>query len=76
MERYFCDFIRLVYLVILGASLLILSAVIENGETEMSRVLVEHRESVPEMTKALASAYAAALGGCAAFAAALRERDT
>ena len=76
MEKRFCTFIRLVYIVILGASLLILSAVAENGETEMSRVLIANRQSVPEITQPLAAAYTAAVGGCAAFAAALREYGT
>ena len=59
--------IRLLMLTVLGAALLLLSAVAERGETEMSRALVRKMSEVPEMIEALlASAAAVTAGGAAA----------
>ncbi len=61
------EIIRLFMLTVLGASLLLLSAVAERGETEMSRTLVRKMSEVPEMIEALlASAAAVTAGGAAA----------
>ena len=61
------EIIRLFMLTVLGASLLLLSAVAEHGETEMSRTLVRKMSEVPEMIEALlASAAAVTAGGAAA----------
>ena len=59
--------IGLLMLIVLGASLLLLSAVAEYGETEMSKTLVQSMNDVPEMIEALlASAAAVTAGGAAA----------
>lgn len=59
--------IGLLMLIVLGASLLLLSAVAEHGETEMSKTLVQSMNDVPEMIEALlASAAAVTAGGAAA----------
>ena len=59
--------ISLLMLVVLGAALLLLSAVAERGETEMSRTLVRKMSDVPEMIEAIiASAAAVTVGGAAA----------
>lgn len=59
--------IGLFMLIVLGASLLLLSAVAEHGETEMSKTLVQSMNDVPEMIEALlASAAAVTAGGAAA----------
>ena len=59
--------IGLLMLIVLGASLLLLSAVAEHVETEMSKTLVQSMNDVPEMIEALlASAAAVTAGGAAA----------
>ena len=59
--------IGLLMLIVLGASLLLLSAVAEHGETEMSKTLVQSMNDVPEMIEALlASAAAVTAGGAEA----------
>ena len=51
--------IGLFMLIVLGASLLLLSAVAEHGETEMSKTLVQSMNDVPEMIEALLASAAA-----------------
>ncbi len=61
------DFLRLLMLIVLGAALLLLSAVAEGGTTEMSRALVRRMADVPEMIEALIICVAAiAAGGAGA----------
>jgi|GEM_PF-2188733 len=67
------EVIKLVYFLIFGAALLLLSAVAENGETEMSRVLVRRMSDVPQMIEALVAGFAFAVTGAAAAAYIERE---
>lgn len=66
MEEKFSAFFRLVYITLIGAALLLLSAVSERGETEMSRILVTHFYEVPEMIEALLAGFAMASFGAVA----------
>ncbi|MBQ7670226.1 MAG: hypothetical protein IJS45_05850 [Clostridia bacterium] len=67
MEEKFSAFFRFIYILLIGAALLLLSAVSEHGETEMSRVLVGNFHDVPEMIEALIAGFAlTALGAAAA----------
>ena len=69
MERYTGYLIKLCFTVLLGAALLILSAVVENGETAMSRALVKNMNEVPQMIEALlAGAVVTTAGGAASCA--------
>jgi len=64
MRTYY--FTKLVFTVLLGAALLLLSAVAERGQTEMSRTLVGNFSDVPRMIEALIAGLTAAVGGGAA----------
>ena len=59
--------------ILLGAALLLLSAVAENGETEMSAALVPKLSDVPEMIAALLAGMAASSAFGAALAYIERE---
>ncbi len=58
--------IKLAFFIIIFASLLLLSAVAEHGETEMSRRLVPRMQDVPQMIEALVAAMTFAVAGGAA----------
>ncbi|MBR6918074.1 MAG: hypothetical protein IKN38_07815 [Clostridia bacterium] len=57
------ELLRLVYHLLLGAALLLLSAVAEGGDTEMSRSLVHSMTQVPQMIEALVAGMTLAVGG-------------
>ena len=54
------------YPILVGAALLLLSAVAENGETETSRALVANRGDIPAMIASLLAGMAILTGGSAA----------
>ena len=58
--------IRLAFFIIIFDALLLLSAVAEHGETEMSARLVPHIYEVPEMIEALVAALTVSVAGGAA----------
>ena len=60
------EIVRLCFIILIGAALLMLSAVAENGETQMSRTLISNMEDVPKMIEALAAGMAITVGGGAA----------
>lgn len=47
------DYLRFLYFVLLGALLILLAAVNEQGETELSRTLIPRFSEVPEMIEAI-----------------------
>ncbi len=57
------NIIKLAYHAVLFASLLLLSAVAEHGETEMSKVLVPRMSDVPGMIEALVAAMTVSVAG-------------
>ena len=67
------DMIKLLYHVLIGAALLLLSAVAENGETAMSATLVPRASDVPRMIEALLAGMTATVAFGAASAYLMRE---
>ena len=60
------NIVKLAYYIVIFAALMLLSAVSEHGETEMSKILVPRMHEVPRMIEALIAAMSAAVGGGAA----------
>ena len=69
MKTNIGNIVKLAYFVVIFASLLLLSAVAERGETEMSRRLVPRMFEVPQMIEALIAGmtFAGAGGTAAAY---------
>lgn len=67
------DFFRLIYHILLGGALLLLSAVAEGGSTEFSRTLVPHTDDVPKMMESLVAGFVICAAG--ALGAAYQRRE-
>lgn len=66
--------LKLLYFVLFGDALLLLSAIAENGETELSRRLITGYWQVPEMLEALLMCLLILVSGAFAYYLAERER--
>ena len=56
-------FVKIAFLILTGAALLLLSAVYEHGTTELSRALVKDYSDVPEMIEHLIAGALVAVAG-------------
>ncbi len=56
MLKGFCKYIKLLYYILLGHLLLLISAVYEKGSTDFSKRLIPNTFQVPEMIEALLAA--------------------